>query len=119
MPGSREDFDRLYRNSYPRVFRPLVAILADPTNGSRQNDEVTYGLSFARAVDTEGAWAALDIRTGPFTITPGVRSDTYHADMPAAAPAQAGRSTAIGPTTLSSGAWMCIFSWPEPRCYAY
>jgi len=29
-PGSAEDFDRLYRNSYPRVFRTLVAILADP-----------------------------------------------------------------------------------------
>jgi hypothetical protein len=26
------------------------AILADPTNGNRQNDEVTYGLSFARAL---------------------------------------------------------------------
>ena len=30
VPGSREDFDRLYRISYPRVFRTLVAILADP-----------------------------------------------------------------------------------------
>jgi RNA polymerase sigma-70 factor (ECF subfamily) len=29
-PGSAEDFDRLYRNAYPRVFRTLVAILADP-----------------------------------------------------------------------------------------
>jgi RNA polymerase sigma factor (sigma-70 family) len=29
-PGSEQDFDRLYRNSYPRVFRTLVAILADP-----------------------------------------------------------------------------------------
>lgn len=29
-PGSTEDFDRLYRNAYPRVFRTLVAILADP-----------------------------------------------------------------------------------------
>jgi RNA polymerase sigma-70 factor (ECF subfamily) len=29
-PGSREDFDRLYRSAYPRVFRTLVAILADP-----------------------------------------------------------------------------------------
>ena len=29
-PGSREDFDRLYRTAYPRVFRTLVAILADP-----------------------------------------------------------------------------------------
>jgi RNA polymerase sigma-70 factor (ECF subfamily) len=29
-PGSAEDFDRLYRVAYPRVFRTLVAILADP-----------------------------------------------------------------------------------------
>jgi RNA polymerase sigma-70 factor, ECF subfamily len=29
-PGSAEDFDRLYRTAYPRVFRTLVAILADP-----------------------------------------------------------------------------------------
>jgi RNA polymerase sigma-70 factor, ECF subfamily len=29
-PGSREDFDRLYRNAYPRVYRTLTAILADP-----------------------------------------------------------------------------------------
>ena len=29
-PGSREDFDRLYRTAYPRVFRTLTAILSDP-----------------------------------------------------------------------------------------
>jgi RNA polymerase sigma-70 factor, ECF subfamily len=29
-PGSREDFDRLYRSAYPRVFRTLSAILGDP-----------------------------------------------------------------------------------------
>jgi RNA polymerase sigma-70 factor, ECF subfamily len=29
-PGSAEDFDRLYRTAYPRVFRTLVAILMDP-----------------------------------------------------------------------------------------
>ena len=29
-PGSAQDFDRLYRSAYPRVFRTLVAILADP-----------------------------------------------------------------------------------------
>src|SRR5258708_20361773 len=28
-PGSREDFDRLYRTAYPRVYRPLAAILSD------------------------------------------------------------------------------------------
>jgi RNA polymerase sigma-70 factor (ECF subfamily) len=30
QPGVREDFDRLYRNAYPRVYRTLVAILGDP-----------------------------------------------------------------------------------------
>lgn len=30
VPGSAEDFDRLYRAAYPRVFRTLVAILQDP-----------------------------------------------------------------------------------------
>ena len=29
-PGSRDDFDRLYRSAYPRVYRTLTAILADP-----------------------------------------------------------------------------------------
>jgi len=29
-PGSREDFDRLYRSAYPRVYRTLSVILADP-----------------------------------------------------------------------------------------
>jgi RNA polymerase sigma-70 factor (ECF subfamily) len=30
QPGSREDFDRLYRSAYPRVYRTLTAILGDP-----------------------------------------------------------------------------------------
>ena len=30
QPGSKSDFDRLYRTAYPRVFRTLAAILADP-----------------------------------------------------------------------------------------
>ena len=29
-PGSKEDFDRLFRTAYPRVYRTLAAILADP-----------------------------------------------------------------------------------------
>jgi RNA polymerase sigma-70 factor (ECF subfamily) len=29
-PGSREDFDRLYRTAYPRVYRTMSAILGDP-----------------------------------------------------------------------------------------
>lgn len=48
--------------------------------------EVTHNddpyLGFPRGVDTEDAWAALDLRVGPFTITPGVRADRYHADLP-------------------------------------
>ncbi len=30
QPGSREDFDRLYRAAYPRVYRTLAAILGEP-----------------------------------------------------------------------------------------
>ena len=29
-PGSKDDFDRLYRTAYPRVYRTLTALLADP-----------------------------------------------------------------------------------------
>jgi RNA polymerase sigma-70 factor, ECF subfamily len=29
-PGNREDFDRLYRDSYPRLFRTLYGVLGDP-----------------------------------------------------------------------------------------
>jgi RNA polymerase sigma-70 factor (ECF subfamily) len=29
-PGDREDFDRLYRESYPRLFRTLYGVLGDP-----------------------------------------------------------------------------------------
>jgi RNA polymerase sigma-70 factor, ECF subfamily len=29
-PGSKDDFDRLYRTAYPRVYRTLAAVLADP-----------------------------------------------------------------------------------------
>jgi RNA polymerase sigma-70 factor, ECF subfamily len=30
-PGNREDFDRLYRESYPRLFRTLYGVLGDPS----------------------------------------------------------------------------------------
>lgn len=30
IPGSREDFDRLYQVAYPRVYRTLAVILRDP-----------------------------------------------------------------------------------------
>ena len=29
-PGSRNDFDRLYRDSYPRIFRTMLAVLGEP-----------------------------------------------------------------------------------------
>lgn len=29
-PGSREDFDRLYRDSYPKIYRTLLGVLGDP-----------------------------------------------------------------------------------------
>jgi RNA polymerase sigma-70 factor (ECF subfamily) len=29
-PGSRDDFDRLYRDSYTKIYRTLLAVLADP-----------------------------------------------------------------------------------------
>jgi hypothetical protein len=53
-----------------------AAILSDPTQGNRQNDVLTYGLSFARAVTTEaelvgelnGRWST---RSDPF---PGTES---------------------------------------------
>jgi len=30
QPGSREDFDRLYRDSYANIYRTMLAVLADP-----------------------------------------------------------------------------------------
>src|SRR3989454_11851732 len=30
-PGSRDDFDRLYRDSYANTYRTMLAVLADPT----------------------------------------------------------------------------------------
>ena len=29
-PGSRDDFDRLYRDSYPKIYRTMLAVLTDP-----------------------------------------------------------------------------------------
>jgi RNA polymerase sigma-70 factor (ECF subfamily) len=29
-PGSREDFDRLYRDSYTKIYRTMLAVLGDP-----------------------------------------------------------------------------------------
>ena len=38
-------------------------------------------LGQATAVDSEGAWASIDLRLGPWSITPGLRADRYHADV--------------------------------------
>ena len=29
-PGSREDFDRLYRDSYPNIYRTMIGVVGDP-----------------------------------------------------------------------------------------
>lgn len=29
-PGSRDDFDRLYRDSYPKIYKTMLAVLGDP-----------------------------------------------------------------------------------------
>jgi RNA polymerase sigma-70 factor, ECF subfamily len=50
-PGSAEDFDRLYRNAYPRVFRTLVAILADLAEAEDCAQE-----AFVRAFRAWGRW---------------------------------------------------------------
>ena len=50
-PGSAEDFDRLYRNAYPRVFRTLVAILADPTEAEDCAQD-----AFVHAFKAWGRW---------------------------------------------------------------
>ena len=46
------------------------AILGDPTNGNRQNDELTYGLSFARAI-TDAAEVVGEINGRANTRSPG------------------------------------------------
>jgi RNA polymerase sigma-70 factor (ECF subfamily) len=51
IPGSRADFDRLYRSAYPRVYRTLVAILADPAEAEDCAQD-----TFVRAFKAWGAW---------------------------------------------------------------
>jgi RNA polymerase sigma-70 factor (ECF subfamily) len=51
VPGSREDFDRLYRSAYPRVFRTLVAILADPADAEDCAQD-----AFVQAFKAWGRW---------------------------------------------------------------
>jgi RNA polymerase sigma factor (sigma-70 family) len=50
-PGSAEDFDRLYRTAYPRVFRTLMAILAD----SAEAEDCVQD-AFVQAFKAWGRW---------------------------------------------------------------
>jgi len=50
-PGSREDFDRLYQTAYPRVYRTLAAILADPAEAEDCAQD-----SFVQAFQAWGRW---------------------------------------------------------------
>jgi RNA polymerase sigma factor (sigma-70 family) len=50
-PGSREDFDRLYRETYPRVFATLVTMLRD-----RQAAEDCVQEAFVRAYQAWPRW---------------------------------------------------------------
>jgi RNA polymerase sigma-70 factor (ECF subfamily) len=50
-PGSREDFDRLYRAAYPRVYRTLTAILGDPAEAEDCAQD-----AFVQAFNAWGRW---------------------------------------------------------------
>ena len=50
-PGSREDFDRLYRSAYPRVSRTLVVILGDPAEAEDCAQD-----SFVKAFQAWSRW---------------------------------------------------------------
>jgi RNA polymerase sigma-70 factor (ECF subfamily) len=50
-PGSREDFDRLYQQAYPRVFRTLSAILSDPAAAEDCAQD-----AFVQAFQAWGRW---------------------------------------------------------------
>ena len=56
-PGSAQDFDRLYRASYPRLVRTLTALLRD---GAAAEDCVQE--AFVRAFKAWPRWAS---RNGP------------------------------------------------------
>ena|GEM_PF-719999 len=50
-PGSREDFDRLYRDSYPRIYRTLLGVLADPAAAEDCTQD-----AFVQAYRAWGRW---------------------------------------------------------------
>jgi RNA polymerase sigma-70 factor (ECF subfamily) len=51
QPGSREDFDRLYRSAYPRVYRTLMVILGDPAEAEDCAQD-----SFVKAFQAWSRW---------------------------------------------------------------
>lgn len=51
-PGSREDFDRLYRTAYPRVYRTVSAILGD----ADEAEDCTQD-AFVRAFQAWNRWS--------------------------------------------------------------
>ncbi len=53
QPGSKEGFDRLYRVTYPQVFRTLVAIVGDPPGAEDCAQE-----AFLLAFKAWGRWKA-------------------------------------------------------------
>ena len=52
-PGSKQDFDRLYRTSYQRIFRTLTAILGEPSAAEDCTQE-----AFLSAFRAWGRWKA-------------------------------------------------------------
>jgi RNA polymerase sigma-70 factor (ECF subfamily) len=50
-PGSKDDFDRLYQTAYPRVYRTLSVILADPAEAEDCAQD-----AFVRAFQAWGRW---------------------------------------------------------------
>ena len=50
-PGSRDDFDRLYRDSYPNLYRTMLAVLADPAAAEDCTQD-----TFVQAYRAWGRW---------------------------------------------------------------
>ena len=50
-PGSREDFDRLYRDSYPNIYRTMIGVLGDPAAAEDCAQD-----AFVQALRAWGRW---------------------------------------------------------------
>lgn len=50
-PGSRDDFDRLYRDSYPNIYRTMLGVLADPAAAEDCTQD-----AFVQAYRAWGRW---------------------------------------------------------------